>query len=285
MRLDAALRGAGRTRGVDAGGRIARGHGRPRSLQQRRLPGELLAPALRDGVEGLLVAGGVLDRDQEAKLRELELRDLVELRPVLADAGDRAGVGQDVGAVLARAGLVDRNDDGAEREQGVVAERPLDARVAEDADEVAAADAERVEPGGELLDPRRGLSPRQLAPACAAAAVDEERRPLRCACGGVPPQLDDRLGPIEVECPRRGRRFDSHARKRTSFAQPRPARGLMRICGHTRLVRQTRRGSATSGLPVATATGCAAPSAPLGLAHPRAHPNAHQASRSWLLRR
>jgi len=56
-----------------------------------------------------------------------------------------------------------------------------------------------------------------------------------------------------------------------------------RQLAHPRLVAWIRRSSAGSGLPVTLLWVASAPANPLGLEHPREHPNTHQASSSALL--
>ena len=75
----------------------------------------------------------------------------------LDDHGDGAGVAEDPLHLLGRGGLVDRHGDGAGGPDRVVAERPLVAGLAHQADPVARLDAARDEPGGERADLGREL--------------------------------------------------------------------------------------------------------------------------------
>ena len=80
------------------------------------------------------------------------LLDLGDLLGVLAEDRADAGVGEDVLALLGRVGLVDRDDGRAGAQRAEVGQRPLRARAGEDRDVVAALDAERGEPAGDLAD-------------------------------------------------------------------------------------------------------------------------------------
>src|SRR4029453_3356721 len=87
---------------------------------------------------------------------------------VLDEDADRLGVVEDVLAVLRRAVRVDRRADRADVCEGEVEERPLQARLAEDRERVALADAERQQAVRELVDRRGGLGPRDRPPAALA---------------------------------------------------------------------------------------------------------------------
>jgi hypothetical protein len=72
---------------------------------------------------------------------------------------------EDVLAVLRRAVRVDRGADRADVREREVEERPLEARLAEDPERVALADAERQQAVRELLHGRRSLGPGDRLPA------------------------------------------------------------------------------------------------------------------------
>ena len=108
-----------------------------------------------------------------------EAGDPLPLGGVLAHEHPRRGMGEHVCAVGRCRRRVDRDDDGADRDEREVGERPLEPGPAEDRHAVARPDAERQEPRGELLDPPPRLLPADGSPA--PGLLDHE--------GGVPGRL------------------------------------------------------------------------------------------------
>jgi hypothetical protein len=100
----------------------------------------------------------------EGRELRVEAVGLDRLFLVLAHERARTGVGEEVRAFLPGVRLVDRNDDGADRDQCVIAERPLEPRTAEDGDTVARLDTEREKPRRQLVNAPTGLAPPDLPP-------------------------------------------------------------------------------------------------------------------------
>ena len=159
------------------------------------------APALLPvgGVAAGAAGGEVLERDRVLagaghpdhllELRQLvaDLADLLQLLVVLDDDDLGVGVLEHVLALLGGVGLVDRDDDGADRERGEVEVGPLGAGVAEDRDLVALLDAEVDQAERERPDRLHDLAEAAVDPALAVLVADRRARrrtsPPRAAAG------------------------------------------------------------------------------------------------------
>jgi len=177
---DAALRRSGRARRVDDRERVVLADPRPRTVdgfrigrEQRSSPLPQLRQRDRIGL-GLLVEHNQL-------LENLELAagrgDLRQLSGVLADHEASARVPEYIGAFQRRARRVDRHHERPDRDQGPVAERPLEPRAAEDGDAVALADPKREEAGCELLNAATRVVPAHVAPLTPLLHEEGGRRP------------------------------------------------------------------------------------------------------------
>ena len=177
VREHAALRRAGRARGVD----------------QRRevVLCDLVARALdRAGiVRGARAALG----GQRFEVSEREHGSALDLRAlllVLDDHEDGLRVVEDVRALLRGARRVEADHDGADRHQRPVEQHPLERRPRQDAHRIPAADAPGQETVGELVDPPAGLVPAHRPPSGGGLGQVRGARPALGERG--PPDRDRR---------------------------------------------------------------------------------------------
>ena len=172
----AALRRPGRARGVDEGADVARGHGAPSALPG----GGVTGAAGGEIVERDRVIAGAGHPDHLLELRQLvaDLADLLQLLVVLDDHDLGVGVLEHVLALLGGVRLVDRDDDGADREGGEVEVGPLRAGVAENRDLVALLDAEVDEPESERPDRLHDLAEAAADPVLAVLVADRRGVPV-----------------------------------------------------------------------------------------------------------
>ena len=163
--------------------------------------GRVGAPRLLDVGQRPARAGNVdADNPLEGGQLDLELVHLRELLGVLGDHHLRLGVAEDELDLGGGRRRIDRDHDRTDRRQGVVGERPLDPRSAEDRDLVALLNVKGEEAVRQRGDAVVGLLPADLAPAVGLA--DEERGARAAGADTLPPEVADRRkgGPAGMGC-------------------------------------------------------------------------------------
>jgi hypothetical protein len=151
VRQHAPLRRARCAGRIDDQRRIVGGYGRSAAL-------ELLAVSARGGdrLKCDNTVGGVAALHDEGRPQRRHRithgGDLGELRCVLNDNSDRAGVPDDPRTLVGRARGIDRDHDGADAPDCIGRDRPLGPRVGKDAHAVAGIDTVRQEAGRKALD-------------------------------------------------------------------------------------------------------------------------------------
>ena len=88
----------------------------------------------------------------------------------------RAGVADDVRRLLESAGGVERHDDRAEPQRGLIDDDPFGAIVREDGDAIAGADAEAEQTGAQLAGSLGNFGPRMVGPDFVALVLEERAR-------------------------------------------------------------------------------------------------------------
>src|SRR5580704_19464284 len=88
----------------------------------------------------------------------------------------RARVADDVRGLFESAGRVERYDDRAETEDGLIDDNPFGAIVGEDGDAIARAHAEAKQAGAQLSGSLRNLGPRTVRPDLIAFVLQERAR-------------------------------------------------------------------------------------------------------------
>ena len=184
MREDAALRRAGGPRGVDEDAGIIESGGLCPPGQLGRLHGSSALAQLLEGDFAL----GETDHLPELSQPVADLLDFRDLRRVLADRHDGAGIAGDPLALIRRVGRVDRHDDPSRRPDREAGVGPLGRGVGEDADPVSGLDAEIDQAKGDLAYDRIHLFVADIVPVAFRDLVADRRRAAEasgCASGDV----------------------------------------------------------------------------------------------------